>query len=129
MTLDFRPNVAAIRLFKPTASITELAAEQGVYSATPEFIRRHCGPIANMILDQVPSWYYDEAKELGLYPNCDIRMVCCGKRSCASASFLPRHCVAANANARCRRMSQEPDLPSIMHLANGHERAHLQRRP
>ncbi len=52
----------------------ELEREVGVYSATPEFIRSHCGDIARAILDRVPAWYYDEADRLGLYPNCDVRI-------------------------------------------------------
>ena len=45
-----------------------------MFSATPEFVRRHGGPIAQRILDAVPGWYFDEARRLGLYPNCDIRI-------------------------------------------------------
>ena len=71
----FQPNIEVCgKCSQSTFSIEELSNEVGVYSATPEFIRNNCGPIANMILDNIPQSYYDEAKELGLYPNCDVRI-------------------------------------------------------
>jgi hypothetical protein len=71
---QFNPNIKVINELSPTNPIESFEKEVGVYSATPEFIRDNCGAIANQILDLIPSYYYDEAKELGLYPNCDIRI-------------------------------------------------------
>lgn len=70
----FAPNYSVIAVCTGQASIHELADEIGVYSATPDFVRANCGPIARRVLDLVPSWYYDEARALGLWPNCDIRI-------------------------------------------------------
>lgn len=55
-------------------SIAEMERERGVYSAKPDFVREHCGPIANAALDLVPAWYYDEARGLKLFPNVDVRI-------------------------------------------------------
>lgn len=70
----FIPNFSLIEKTKPTYLIKEFEKEIGVYSATPEFVINKCGVIANTILSCVPSSYYDKAKKLGLYPNCDIRI-------------------------------------------------------
>lgn len=71
---EFKPNIKTIGYIKPCYSIEELAQEIGVYSATPQFIKKNCGKIANDILDIIPKTYYEEALNLGLYPNCDIRI-------------------------------------------------------
>lgn len=72
---NFRPKFEVLdALPQGHFDIADLEKEIGVYSATPKFIEDNCGPIANWILDMVPSWYYDEAKSLGLYPNADIRI-------------------------------------------------------
>lgn len=65
----FKPNFKIIGKVRPVFEIKDLEKEIGVYSATPDFIKNNYGPIANMTLDKVPKWYYDEAFELGLYPN------------------------------------------------------------
>jgi hypothetical protein len=70
----FKPNFYTVGGFQGVFPIAELEKEIGVYSATPEFIKKKCGGITNAILSQVPSWYYDEADRLKLYPNCDIRI-------------------------------------------------------
>ncbi len=70
----FSPRFETIAKVSGTASIKELEAEVGVYSATPEFVRRKCGPIANSILDYIPSSYYDNAKSRNLTPNVDVRI-------------------------------------------------------
>lgn len=70
----FIPQFSDIEDFQPTFPIADLEKEVGVYSATPEFVRQHCGDIAKLILSKVPDWYYDEAEALKLYPNCDIRI-------------------------------------------------------
>lgn len=74
MEYTFNPDYAPVGFFQSTASIAELAEETGVYSASPEFVREHCGPIANSILNAVPSSYFERAAELGLFPNIDVRI-------------------------------------------------------
>lgn len=72
---SFRPNFNIVaKIDPPTYAIADFDAEIGVFSATPEFVRAHAGPLANRILDHVPEWYYDRAKDLGLYPNVDVRI-------------------------------------------------------
>lgn len=73
-TYAFTPNFEVVEKVGGYATIKTLERERGVYSATPEFVREHCGPIANSILDAVPASYFAEAKELGLYPNVDVRI-------------------------------------------------------
>jgi hypothetical protein len=70
----FRPNLRVVGRVKPTHSIQDLDKETCVYSASVPFIRKHCGPITNSIIDKIPKDYYDEAKELGLFVNCDVRL-------------------------------------------------------
>ena len=74
MKIQFNSNHKVVASVKPTYSIEELEGEQGVYSATPEFVRKHCGPITNSILDKVPQEYFKEAKARNLYPNIDVRV-------------------------------------------------------
>jgi len=74
MKYEFRPNYKVIGRTNGLASIKDLEAEVSVYSATPEFVREHCGPIANKLMDQVPYWYFAEAKDLGLFTNVDVRV-------------------------------------------------------
>ncbi len=71
---QFIPKVECLSEEVGCYPIAALAEETGVYSATPEFVREHCGPIAVGILNRVPDWYYAEAKQLGLHVNCDIRI-------------------------------------------------------
>jgi len=73
-TYAFRPAFSVVAKLPEQATIGELEREVGVYSATPEFLRKHCGPVANRILDAVPDSYYDEAVKLGLLPNVDVRI-------------------------------------------------------
>lgn len=70
----FTPSFHTAEQLHGVYDITDLANETGVYSATPEFVRKHCGPIANRILDAVPTSYFEEAKDLGLFPNVDVRV-------------------------------------------------------
>ena len=72
--ITFSPNFEALKCIRGHYSIDELEAEVGVYSATPEFVRKHCGLIANSILDKIPESYYEEAKKEGLCPNVDVRI-------------------------------------------------------
>lgn len=74
MTYVFVPDHEVIATFDGYATISDLSQEQGVYSATPDFVRKHCGPIANRILNLVPDSYYERAQQLGLHPNCDVRV-------------------------------------------------------
>lgn len=74
MIYVFKPNFNVIGNSPPVAPIADLEKEIGVYSATPEFVRKHCGKIANGILDRIPGDYYKEAKALGLFPNIDVRI-------------------------------------------------------
>ena len=74
MRLQFNANAKMIARVQGTYSIAELEREQGVYAATPEFVRKHAGAIANSILDKIPEQYFDEAKKRGLYPNVDVRV-------------------------------------------------------
>lgn len=73
-TYLFKPAFSCVQTFQGVRTIKELEQEVGVYSATPDFIRNNCGPIANEILELIPGWYYDLAKYLGLFVNCDIRI-------------------------------------------------------
>lgn len=74
-TYEFQPRVERVgALLSGQRTIAEMEREIGVYSATPDFVQHHCGPIANGILARVPYWYFDEAKALGLYPNIDVRI-------------------------------------------------------
>lgn len=74
MRYVFEPNFCLVDMLQGVFPIAALEKEHGVYSATPEFVRKNCGPIANEILDKVPEWYYQEARDLGLYPNIDVRI-------------------------------------------------------
>lgn len=73
-TYTFQPRFSVATDTVATASIQEFERERGVYSATPAFVRAHCGPIANTILDAVPASYYALAESLGLSPNIDVRI-------------------------------------------------------
>lgn len=73
-TYLFEPNYEIVAERPGIATIAEIERERGVYSATPEFVRRNCGPIAVSLLDLVPDWYYAEASALGLWPNVDVRI-------------------------------------------------------
>lgn len=73
-TYLFAPDLAVVGTFPGLVSITDLAQEVGVHSASPNFVRDNCGPIANSILDVVPDAFYDEATDLGLFPNIDVRI-------------------------------------------------------
>ncbi len=70
----FKPESKIIGRLKPDASIEEIDAETSVYAASPEFVRKHCGPIANRILDAVPASYFELCASLGMLPNIDVRV-------------------------------------------------------
>lgn len=74
MHYHFKPKFEVAANFPGLVSIQDLENEVGVYSATLEFVRENCGPIANQILDHIPNWYYQKAKNLGLYVNIDVRI-------------------------------------------------------
>lgn len=71
---DFAPNFSILNEITGCRSIRELEQEVGVYSATPDFVQQHCGPIANELISVIPVWYTLEAARLGLYLNVDIRI-------------------------------------------------------
>ena len=68
----FIPNYETVA--KITPHVETLQGETSMYSATPEFALEHGGPLTAEFLASVPDWYYDTAKQLGLYPNIDIRV-------------------------------------------------------
>lgn len=71
---DFVPAFGVVDEAQGCRSIAEMEKERGVYSATPAFVREHCGDIARGLLALVPDWYYAEAERLKLWPNCDVRV-------------------------------------------------------
>lgn len=73
-TYVFKPNFQTIAQVDPIRSVAELAEEVGMYSATPEFVRRNGGKISNEILDKIPEWYAKETHDKGLNINIDIRI-------------------------------------------------------
>src|SRR5262245_31198092 len=54
----FKPDFKVIGLIPACVSIADLEREQGLYSATADFVRKHGGPLTNSILDRVPDWFY-----------------------------------------------------------------------
>lgn len=70
----FEPSIAIVSHVAPTATIGALEQEVGMYSATPEFVRKHGGTIAIGFLDSIPQWYLDDATSKGMHINCDIRI-------------------------------------------------------
>ncbi len=74
MIYQFKPEIETVSKFRGCFNISELAKETSVYAASPKFVRKNCGPIANMILDKVPKSYMDRCEALGMIPNIDIRI-------------------------------------------------------
>lgn len=74
MQYDFSPNYKVVAEVSRTASIQALSDEIGVYAASPEFVRKRCGPLVLNLLERVPDWYYEKARDLGLLPNIDVRI-------------------------------------------------------
>jgi hypothetical protein len=70
----FAPNFEVVAKIPPMVSEADMLNEKSMYSATPEFAIKNGGPIVRQILAQIPHWYYDKAKELGLHPNIDVRV-------------------------------------------------------
>lgn len=70
----FVPEVEQIAAVPGTCSIADLSRETSVYAASPDFVRRHCGPIARSLLDAVPEDYYERCEGLGMLPNVDVRV-------------------------------------------------------
>ena len=71
---SFTPNFKTIAKFCPTASEKDFFTEPSMYSATTDFVKKHGGPLANLILKKIPKSYYNAAQSLGLFPNIDIRV-------------------------------------------------------
>lgn len=55
-------------------TVSDIAQEIGMFSCTPEFVRRHGGPIALEFLSLIPESWVEESISLGLYPNIDVRV-------------------------------------------------------
>jgi hypothetical protein len=70
----FTPKIEIIGNVNGSYSVDRLSEETSVYAASPNFVRQHCGPIANDILDAVNPSYYTLCEELGMLPNIDIRV-------------------------------------------------------
>lgn len=70
----FEPTVDILAQFPGIATIEELDAETSVFAASPNFVRKNCGPIANRILDAVPDEYLERCHALAMLPNIDIRV-------------------------------------------------------
>lgn len=73
-TYHFVPNFQVLRRVPGKYTIAEMEKEVGMYSATPEFVRKHGGAIANRFLDQVPTEYFAALDRAKLWPNLDIRI-------------------------------------------------------
>ncbi|AYV78181.1 MAG: hypothetical protein Edafosvirus6_30 [Edafosvirus sp.] len=72
--LQFKPNFKTLTNVQGKFLIKDFEKEVGVYSATPEFVKKNCGPIANMFLSKIPQSYFDELAKAQLYPNIDVRI-------------------------------------------------------
>jgi hypothetical protein len=70
----FIANSEVIAKVDPVVTESDMMQEKSMYSATPDFARAFGGPIVRKIIDGIPSWYYDKASSLGLYPNIDVRV-------------------------------------------------------
>lgn len=71
---QFRPNFSVYAAVQGLHKVADLEKEVGVYSATPQFVRKNCGDIARTFLAAVPDAYFAEAEGLKLYPNIDVRV-------------------------------------------------------
>lgn len=74
MNIDFTPDFRVVGEYSPTATVEEIAGEIGMFSCSPEFVREHGSPLALAMFNKIPQDFYDEADELGLYPNIDVRV-------------------------------------------------------
>lgn len=66
MKYNFKPEIETLGTFSPNASIGELAEETGMYSASPDFAKKHGGKLTQMMLNQVPESFYEECDRLAL---------------------------------------------------------------
>lgn len=71
---SFYPNFKPIAQTQGKFRIADFEKEVGVYSATPAFVKKRCGPIANMFLSKIPASYFDELDKAKLHPNVDVRI-------------------------------------------------------
>ncbi len=74
MEYIFKPDIGVVGKFTKKATISQLAEETGMFSASPAFVKEHGGPLTNEILDAIPQDWLEEAAELKLYPNIDVRV-------------------------------------------------------
>lgn len=70
----FTPQFKTVANFSPEATVQAFSREKSMYSATVDFVKKHGGPMSQLLLTQIPQYYYDEAKSKGLLPNIDIRV-------------------------------------------------------
>ncbi len=70
----FAPNYDVVAQTQPVVTVRQMQEEKSMFSATPEFANKHGGPIVRDLIAKIPTWYYSKAKELGLYPNIDVRV-------------------------------------------------------
>lgn len=73
-TIIFDPKIKIITEIPEIVSIDQLAKEVGIYSATPDFVRKHGGELSKKILDLIPQEFFDDTKNRGFFPNIDIRV-------------------------------------------------------
>lgn len=74
MKYEFNNNHSVVATVGGVASLEDLEKEQGMYSATPEFCRKHGGAITKSLLDSVPDSYLAEADNSKFYVNIDVRI-------------------------------------------------------
>lgn len=74
MIYKFTPESETLAQVRKQYSANEVTNEIGVYAASPDKVKSVCGPIANSILNSVPSEWYEKCKDLGMLPNIDVRI-------------------------------------------------------
>lgn len=70
----FEPRIEPVGHVNGAATIEALSNETSVYAASPAFVRQHCGPIANTILDAVDDAWFARCEHHDMLPNIDVRV-------------------------------------------------------
>ena len=70
----FTPKFSTVAKFSGVTTTQAFQFERSMYSATVEFVKKHGGPMSQLLLTKIPQEYYDEARSMGLLPNIDIRV-------------------------------------------------------
>ena len=70
----YHPDYHRTASFEPSATATEILAEQGMYAASLAEAREHGGPVTNRMLDAIPEEYMRSAADAGLELNIDVRV-------------------------------------------------------